>query len=152
MMRKIVIALAAVACVTAGSTFSADARFGGGGGMGHGGFGGMGHGGFGGMGHGGFAGMSHGGFGGHGFSRAAIGHGGGFVGGRSFGGSRFAFRDRLAFRHDRFFRSRFAFRHNRFFRNRFAFVGGPFLIGYGYDDCYRPVWTPWGWRWTFVCY
>jgi hypothetical protein len=132
-MRKIVIALAAVACVTVGSTFGADARFGGGGGA-------MGHGGFGGMGHSGFAGMAHGGFGGHGFSRTAFNHGGGFVGGRSFGGSR------SSFRHG------FAFRHGRFFRNRFVFVGGPFLFGYGYDDCYRPVWTPWGWRWTFVCY
>jgi hypothetical protein len=150
MLRKIVIALAAVACVTVGSTFGADARFGGGGGggMGHGGFGGTGHGGFGGTGHGGlggmgrsgFAGMAHGGFGGHGFSRTAFNHGGGFVGGRSFGGSRFAFRHGVAFR------------HGRFFRNRFVFVGGPFLFGYGYDDCYRPVWTPWGWRWTFVCY
>jgi hypothetical protein len=126
MLRKIIIALAAVACVTAGSTFSADARFGSGGG--------------GGMGHGGFGGIGHGGFGGHGISRAAFGHAGGFVGGRSFGGSRFAVRNG------------FAFRHGRFFRNRFVFVGGPFLSGYGYDDCYRPVWTPWGWRWTFVCY
>src|SRR5262250_1990259 len=63
MMRKIAIALAAVAAVTAGSTLSASAMHGGFGGM-HGGFGGM-HGGFSGM-HGGFSGMHssiHGGFG-----------------------------------------------------------------------------------------
>jgi len=44
--------------------------------------------------------------------------------------------------------NRFHFRH-RFVRNRFAFVG----VGLPYyDDCYTRVWTPWGWRWNYVCY
>ena len=34
-------------------------------------------------------------------------------------------------------------------RNRFAFVGGGWPY---YDDCYTRVWTPWGWRWNYVCY
>jgi hypothetical protein len=138
MVRKMVIALAAVAIVTAGSTLDASAR----GGMGHGGGGGVGHGGgFG----GGFSrggGFSHGGGfsrGGGGFSRSAVAHSGRFAGVRHFG-----FRDRSAFRH------RFDGRH-RFFRNRFAFVGAAFPYGY-YDSCYTRVWTPWGWRWQSVCY
>jgi hypothetical protein len=86
------------------------------------------------------------------------GHGGGFGGGHfggghfggfghpgmahpaTFHGHHFAFRDR-----DRFF-----FRH-RFFADRFAFVGVGFPYGY-YDGCYARVWTPWGWRWRYVCY
>jgi hypothetical protein len=57
-----------------------------------------------------------------------------------FVGNRFAF-NRFAFR-NRFF-------HHRFFGPRFAFVGYPY--GY-YDGCYSRVWTPWGWRWRYVCY
>jgi hypothetical protein len=56
-----------------------------------------------------------------------------------FVGNRFAFRDR-----DRFF-------HHRFFRNRFAFFGVGYPYGYA-DGCYSRVWTPWGWRWRYVCY
>ena len=87
MVRKMVIALAAVASVTAGSTFSAEA--------GHGG------------------GMRHGGFGGHGVGHATIGHPsriGGVVAARPFasGANRFAFRNRFDSRH-RFFRNRFVF-------------------------------------------
>ena len=73
MMRKVVIALAAVAAVTAGSTFGASAR-----GMGHGGFGG-------------------------GFGRAAVAHPGGsfgFRGDRFAFRYRFGFRHR--FFRDRF--------------------------------------------------
>jgi hypothetical protein len=83
MICKIVVALAAVAAVTAGSTIMASARHGGG--MGHGGFGHMG-----GVGHSAFA------------------HPGGF---RGFAGARpFAFhRDRFAFRHQRFFFNRVGF-------------------------------------------
>jgi hypothetical protein len=116
MMRKIAIALAAVAVVTAGSTLSASAMHGGhGGGFGRGHFGGH----FGGFGHPHMAGP-------------AMFHG------NHFAGNRFAFRDR-----DRFF-------HHRFFRHRFAFIGAGFP--YGYDSCYTRVWTPWGWRWRYVCY
>jgi len=133
MLRKSAIALAAVALLTAGSTLGASAR-------GGGGFGGMGHGGFGGMGHAGFA-------RGVGFAPHAMGVG-------RFAGARpFAFRaNRFAFGRP-FVRNRFVFRHRPFFRNRFAFVGVPLYAGaYGYDSCYAPVWTPWGWRWRFVCY
>src|SRR5713226_4625232 len=127
MMRKIAMALAAVAVVTAGSTLSASAMHGGGGGHG-GGFGGGHFGGFG----GGHFGGHFGGFGHPGMARPAVFHSDHF-------GNRFAFRDR-----DRFF-------HHRFFRHRFAFFGAGFP--YGYDDgCYARVWTPWGWRWRYVCY
>jgi len=137
MMRKIAIALAAVAVVTAGSTLSASAMHGGhGGGFGggHGGGFGGGHfgGHFGGFGHPGMAGP--GAFGG----RPAMFHGNHFIGNR-FAFNRFAFRDR-----DRFF-------HHRFFRHRFAFLGAGFPYG-SYDGCYSRVWTPWGWRWRYVCY
>jgi hypothetical protein len=122
MIRNTIISLAAAALVLAGSTLTADARFGGG--MGHGG---------------GFARM--GGFGAShfgGFSRSAFGPG--FA--RPGGFSRFgAFPLRA---------NRFAFRHHRFFGPRFAFVGAAFP--YAYDDCYRRVWTPIGWRWTYACY
>ena len=44
---------------------------------------------------------------------------------------------------------RFAFHRFPFFRNRFAFYG----VGYPYtEDCFSPVWTPWGWRWAYRCY
>ena len=115
MMRKIAIALAAVAVVTAGSTLSASAMHGGhGGGFGGGHFGGH----FGGFGHPGMAGP-------------AVFHGNHFV------GNRFAFRR--------------PFFHHRFFGPRFAFLGVGFPYGY-YDSCYGRVWTPWGWRWRYVCY
>jgi hypothetical protein len=54
--------------------------------------------------------------------------------------------------------NRMAGRHHghhghRFFRNRFAFVGGYGYYPYDYyDDCYRRVWTPYGWRWRYACY
>jgi hypothetical protein len=86
MLRKMVIAMAAAAALTAGSMIAASAH-----GMGgHGGGGG-------GMGHGGFG---HSG----GFGHAGFAHSGGF--GRPFGfhDGRFAFRH-----HDRFFSNRFAF-------------------------------------------
>ena len=121
MVRKIAMALAAVAVVTAGSTLSASAMHGGGFGGGH--FGGH----FGGFGWGHFGGFGHPGMSGPAF------HSNHFV------GNRFAFRDR-----DRFF-------HHRFFRNRFAFFGVGYPYGYA-DGCYTRVWTPWGWRWRYVCY
>ena len=137
MVRKIAMALAAVAVVTAGSTLSASAMHGGhGGGFGGGHFGGFGGGHFGGH---------VGGFGHPGMAGPAF-HGNHFV------GNRFAFRDR-----DRFFDHRFAFRdrdrffHHRFLRHRFAFLGVGFPYGYN-DGCYTRVWTPWGWRWRNVCY
>jgi len=137
MMRKIAIALAAVAVVTAGSTLSAAAMHGGG----HGGGFGGGH--FG----GGHFGGGH--FGGHmgGFARPMAGHA--MFRSNHFVRDRFGFRDRgrFAFRD----RDDFRFRHHRFFRNRFAFFGVGFPYGY-YDDCYARVWTPWGWRWRYVCY
>jgi len=90
MVRKMAIALAAVAVVTAGSTLSAAARGGGHGGMGSGGFG------------------HAGGFGG-----AAMGHPGGFGGftavhPMALRGGRFVSGDRFHFRH-RFVGSRIAF-------------------------------------------
>jgi hypothetical protein len=132
-VRKIAIALAAVAVVTVGSTLSASAMHGGGG-MGHGGMGhgGMGHGG---MGHGGMSGFGHaGGFG-------AMARPGGFAGVVHPMGMR---------RGHVVVGDRFHFRH-RFVRNRFAFIGVGVPYGY-YDDCYVRVWTPWGWRWNYVCY
>jgi len=119
MMRKMAIALAAAAVVTAGSTLSASAMHGGG--MGHGG-----------MGHGGFAGgVGH-------VAMARPGGFGGFAAVHPMGmrGGRVVVANRVHFRH-------------RFVRNRFAFVG----VGLPYyDDCYTRVWTPWGWRWNYVCY
>ena len=138
MVRKIAIALAAVAVVTAGSTLSASAMHGGG------------H--FGGFGGGHFGGGHFGGFGHPSMASPAMFH-----------DHHFAFRDRdrffdRRFDRDRFFDHRFAFRdrdrfffRHRFFGPRFAFVGAGFPYGY-YDDCYARVWTPWGWRWRYVCY
>jgi hypothetical protein len=150
-MRKLMIALAAATAIVVGMTAEtsspAFARGGGGHGGGGGGHGGMGHGGMGhgGMGHGG---MGHGGFGraagiGHGgVARAAFAHSGmgrvGAVRAAGFHGNRLAFRNRFAFRHHRFHR-------------RFAFIGAGFAYS-AYDSCLTPVWTPWGWRWTNVCY
>jgi hypothetical protein len=45
----------------------------------------------------------------------------------------------------------FAFRHRPFFRDRLAVFG----LGYpypSYDPCYTRVSTPWGWRWSYICY
>jgi hypothetical protein len=145
MMRKIAMALATVAVVAAGSTLSASAM--------HGGFGG-GH--FGGGG-GHFGGFGGGHFGGHfgGFGHPAMAHPAMF---HNHFDHRFGFRDR-----DRFFDHRFAFRdrdrffdrhrffRHRFFGPRFAFFGAGYPYGY-YDGCYSRVWTPWGWRWRYVCY
>jgi hypothetical protein len=48
-----------------------------------------------------------------------------------------------------FHEHRFAFHHFPFFRDRFAFYG----VGYPYtEDCFAPAWTPWGWRWRYMCY
>jgi len=67
-----------------------------------------------------------------------------FVGNR-FVGNRFVGNNRF------FFHNRFV--HHRFFRNRFAFFVGAGFPAYSYfDDCYSRVWTPWGWRWQYVCY
>jgi hypothetical protein len=90
-MRKTVIALAAVAALTAGSTMAALAH-------GHGGGGGGGHG-------GGFGGHMGGGHWGGGFGHAAFVHSGGFRGARAFHfqGNHVAF----GRHHHRFFRSAF---------------------------------------------
>jgi hypothetical protein len=122
-----------VSCFVAGAlgatvavTSPALARGGGGGGGGmHGG--GMGGGGthFGTMG----GGMR---FGGNGFAGAHFTHPG-----FSPRFSRFAFRDRRFFRHDRF--------------NRFAFIGAPFLYDTYYDGCWGRAWTPYGPQWVNVC-
>src|SRR5215467_16238013 len=128
MMRKIVVALAAVAMVTAGSTLSASAMHGGGFGGGHGGGFGGGHGGGFGGGHGGGFSGAH--FGGHFGGFGHPGMAGPAFHSNHFVGNRFAF-NRFAFR-NRFF-------HHRFFGPRFAFVGYPY--GY-YDGCYSRVWTP----------
>jgi hypothetical protein len=84
--------------------------------------------------------------------------GGGMMAGRSVfapGGNRFV-GARFAGRHmfvNRF--NSFAFRHHRHFRN-FAFVGAPFGYdygyGYGYNECWRQVWTGYGWQWSNICY
>jgi hypothetical protein len=136
-MRKLMIVLVAIATIGAGATLPAFARGGGGhGGGGHGGHGGRGHS----MSH---AGIGHAaGIGRAGFARASLANPGmGRVGAaRPLGwhGHRFAAGHKFAFRHHRFHR-------------RFAFIGASF--GYGlYDDCITRVWTPWGWRWTNVCY
>jgi hypothetical protein len=90
MVRKLLIALAAAAAVTAGSTMTASAM--------------------------------------HGWH----GMGGGFAA-RPFG----------------FHEHRFGFHHFPFFPNRFALYG----VGYPYtEDCFAPIWTPWGWRWRYMCY
>jgi hypothetical protein len=129
MLRKMVIALAATAAITAGSMIPASAH--GGGGHGGGGGGGMS------MGHSDHAGLDRGGF----------EHRGDFVGGRPVSVHQVSVRH---VSHDRFNDRRLAFRHHhRFFFNTFAFYGA----GYPYDDdCYRRVWTGWGWRLVSVCY
>jgi hypothetical protein len=93
-------------------------------------------------------------FAGPGFAGARFG-GPGFAGAR-FGGARFA-HAAIGPRfvgpgwHGRPFigRHAFFFRHHR----RFAVFGAPFIYaGYwGYDDCWRRSWTPFGWQWVNVC-
>jgi hypothetical protein len=133
-----------------------------GGGMHMGGFGGGMH--FGGMGGGAhFGGMGGPHFGGIGGARF------GGMGGARFGGPGFAApRSSFAAFHvarpgfstfarpgfaPRF--SHFAFHNHRFFfrhHHRFAFVGAPILYaGWGYDSCWRRVWTAYGPRWVDVC-
>ncbi len=124
------------------------ARGGGGGGMG----GGMHAGGMGGGMHGG--GMSGGGIrsSGGGAHFGAMGGGAqfsgrSFVGGRSFASAPFTH----AAASPRF--SRFAFHDRRFFdhrHRRFAFIGAPYIYA-NYDDCWRRVWTSYGWRRVNVC-
>jgi hypothetical protein len=142
MVRKIMIALAAVAFAGAiAMSTAADARMGGGGGARGGGFGGGG-GARGAMMGGGFRGGSFGG----GFRAASVGgFRGGFVGSRSFAvrpGFRPGF-NRFAFA--RFHRFN---RFHRFRRARFAFAAVPFAVGY---SCWRWRPTPWGWTRVWVC-
>jgi hypothetical protein len=163
MVRKVIIALAAVTFVGAvAASTTADARMGGMGGGFHGG--GFHGGGF----HGG--GFHGGGFHGGGFRAAGIGAGfrGGMVGGgfRSaafrggFVGSRsFAFRPGFAPRVNRFafarFNNRVAFaRINRFHNRRFfAFAAAPFVAGVGLygASCWSWQPTPWGWQRVWAC-
>jgi hypothetical protein len=142
MVRKVIIALAAVTFTGAMAVSStADARMGGGGG----GFRGGGGGGF----HGG---MMGGGFRG--------GMGGGFRGGLVGGGFRSAmvgggFRSaglRSGFVGSRSFAPRFA-RFNRFGHRRFAFAAVPFAVGVGLygGSCWSWQPTPWGWQRVWAC-
>src|SRR5262245_39439384 len=146
MMRKITIALASVAFAGAiAAATTADARMGGGGGIGPRG-GGFGGGGMRGavMGGGGFRGAMVGG----GVRSAMVGGGFRSVGMRSaFVGPR-----SVAFRPG-FARpvNRFAF--NRFHHRRFAFAAVPFAAGVGYygGSCWTWQATPWGWRQVWAC-
>jgi hypothetical protein len=124
MMRKIVIALAAVtfAGAMAAST-AADARMGGGGGGG-------------GRGGGGFGGGIRGGS----FHSAMVG--GGIRSGRFVGSRNFAFRPGAA----RFNRVAFA-RFHRFHRARFAFAS----VGLYGGSCWSWQPTPWGWQRVWAC-
>ncbi len=174
MVRKVIIALAAVTFVGAvAASTTADARMGGGGGFRGGGFhaaaigggfrGGMVGGGFrgaafrGGVVGGGFRGAAfRGGVVGGGFRSAAfrggvVGGGfrsaafrGGFVGSRSF-----AFRPGFASRVNRFAFARF----NRFHHRRFAFAAVPFVAGVGLygGSCWSWQPTPWGWQRVWAC-
>lgn len=141
--------IAASLAVTLALAPPALARGGGGGGGG----GGHGGGGFGGGGHGGFGGGMHGGMGvggmGGGAHFGGVGPGPGFgtrfAGGPHFGGAPFAH----GVHGPRF--SHFA-GHRHFFHRRFAFAGGPYYYSdYGYDGCWRQVWTAYGPRWADVC-
>jgi hypothetical protein len=123
MMRKITIALAAVAFAGAvAASTGADARMGGGGGS-HGG------GGFGGGGRGGGS-----------FHSAMVGggaRGAGFVGSRS-----------VAFRSGPAHFNRVAFaRHHRFHRARFAFAS----VGFYGGSCWSWRPTAWGWQRVWAC-
>src|SRR5437773_1932714 len=154
-----------LSCLIAGALTTtlalASPTFGRGGGMG----GGMHGGGMGGGVHaGGMGGGMHVGGMGGGMRVGAMSGGmrfGGMSGGTHFSGSRFAgspFAAHAAFspRSSTFaFRDGFhrrAFFHHRFHRrfHRFAFVGVPFAYA-AYDNCWRKVWTPVGWRWVDVC-
>src|SRR5215467_660772 len=173
MVRKVIIALAAVTFVGAvAASTTANARMGG---MGGGGFRGGGGfhaagigGGFrGGMMGGGFrgaafrGGMVGGGFRSAAFRPAVVGGGfrsaafrGGFVGSRSF-----AFRPGFAPRVNRVafarFNNRVAFaRFNRFHNRRFfAFAAAPFVAGVGLygASCWSWQPTPWGWQRVWAC-
>ena len=155
MVRRFIIALAAVtfAGAVAAST-TADARMGGGGGFHGGGFhgGGFHGGGFrgGGVG-GGFRGAMIGG----GFRGAGVG--GGFRGG-SFRGAGFrggfvgprnlAFRPGFAPRFNRFAFARFG----RFHHRRFAFAAAPFVgVGLYGGSCWSWQPTAWGWQRVWAC-
>ena len=175
MVRKIIIALAAVTFAGAvAASNTADARMGGGGGFHGGGF----HGGGGFRGAaigGGFRGAAIGG----GFRGAAIGGGfrsvaigGGFRGapigggvrsaamGGGFRGAAFrggfvgarnlAFRPGFAPRVNRFAFARFHRFHNRRF---FAFAAAPFVAGVGVygGSCWSWQPTPWGWQRVWAC-
>jgi hypothetical protein len=130
MLRKMMIAFAAVTFVGAMvASDTGDARGFGGGGFHGGGFGGGAFrgGGFGGgFRDGGFSGF-RGGFVGNGFRGA--GFRGGFVGRPGFG-------------------PRFGFRNHRF-----AFAAVPFAVGAGFygASCWRWAPTGWGWRRVWVC-
>jgi hypothetical protein len=158
MVRKIIVALAAVTFAGAMAVSpTADARMGGGGGGGFRGGGGGFHGGSmgggfrGGMMGGGIRGGMmgsgpRGGMVGGGFRSAMVGGGfrsaglrSGFVGSRSF-----AFRPRLAPRFSRF---------NRFGHRRFAFAAVPFAFGVGLygGSCWTWQPTPWGWQRVWAC-
>jgi hypothetical protein len=159
MMRKIMIALAAVGFAASVAATAADARMGGGGGARGGGFGGggmrgammgggmrMGMAGGGGM-RMGIGGGMRTGIGG-GMRTAMVGGGvrsagfrGGFVGGRTV-----AFRPGFARPGNRF-----AF--HRFHHRRFAFAAAPLAFGVGYygGSCWSWQPTPWGWQRIWAC-
>ncbi len=127
---------------------------------GGGGFGG-GAGGFGARG----GGMGMGMHGGMGAGAAHFSGMGGGIGAMHFSGTRFSgapFAAHAAFApgfsHGAFaphaFGPRFAFRHGHFFHHRFhrfAFIGAPYYVDYGYDSCWRRLWTAHGPHWVNVC-
>jgi hypothetical protein len=175
MVRKVIIALAAVTFTGAMAVSStADARMGGGGGGFRGGGGGGFHGGMmgggfrGGMGGGVRAGMMGGGVraGRMGGGVRAGMMGGGFRGGLVGGGFRSAmvgggFRSaglRSGFVGSRSFAFRPGFaprfaRFNRFGHRRFAFAAVPFAVGVGLygGSCWSWQPTPWGWQRVWAC-
>jgi hypothetical protein len=123
MMRKIAIGLAAVVISTAGSTLSASAIHGGGGG--HDGKGGGGHGG----------GFVHGGGGGH-----------GHLGPHTFGMHKPPFKHHKNISYDIRIRS-----YTRYGGGGYR-GGGSYRSGsYGGGSCWTRVWTPEGWRSRNVC-
>ena len=147
MVRRFIIALAAVtfAGAVAAST-TADARMGGGGGGFHGGGfhgGGVGGGFRGAMMGGGFRGAGVGG-GFRGGSFRGAGFRGGFVGPRNL-----AFRSGFAPRFNRFAFARFG----RFHHRRFAFAAAPFVAGVGLygGSCWSWQPTAWGWQRVWAC-
>jgi|SRR5579863_918268 len=95
--------------------------------------------------HGGMGG-GHGGFGG-GFSHGTIGAPGGGAGG--------GFAHFTAAGHPGFYGPHgHGHFHNRVFVRDDIFFGGPFWYGDDYytdNNCYRKVWTRWGWTWAWVC-